>query len=157
MRCSKAGKLIPRSVDSELDESAAQAVRSHIASCAACRAEEAELRSTLGLLGEWVGADTKLGYEALLERVDQRSRGPVERRAPLLGAPSWAVATLAAISIAGGALLGVTTAGTPRNPAPSEEQVASAIALHSFDDVVAASFAYGLEADEAQDSQEVDR
>ncbi len=155
MRCTKVRKLIPRFVDSELEESTALLVRDHIASCAACRAEEAELRSTLDLLSEWPDANAKLGFEALLERASQRSRKAAERRAPLLGAPSWAVATLAAISLAGGALLGVTTTQTPSSPPPSEEQVASAMALGSFDDMLAASFACGIEADEAQDSQGV--
>ena len=150
MRCSKARKLIPRYVDSELDESTARAVCGHIEACAACRADEAELRSALSLLDEWAPADPKLGFEALLSRIDHRHRWPAEQTAPLLGVPSWAVAALAAISIAGGAVLGVTTPGTPPKQVISEQQVAGAIALHSFDDVVAASFAYGLEANEAQ-------
>jgi len=144
MRCSKAGKLIPKYVDSELEDSLARQLRGHLETCASCAAEEAELRAALGLLAQWCSPEPKLGFEALLSRVEQAGAAAGERTAPLLGVPSWAAAVLAAISIGAGSIIGVTTSSGPPEETPSEQQVASAIGLSAFDDVLGASLTYGV-------------
>ena len=144
MRCSKAGKLIPRYVDSELDQSAAQELEGHLQTCPRCRAEEARLRSCLALLAQWAPVETRLGYDALLDRIQQRAAiGSKRNTAPAFGVPSWAAAGLAAISIAGGVMFGMQAPDAQPRTVPTEQVVSSSIGLQSFDDIVEASMIYG--------------
>jgi len=153
MKCSKARKLIERYVDSALPESAAAELQAHLQSCEACRSEEARLRGVMDRLNEWRGVEPALGFDALMERIQHRSTAANRAAAPAWGVPSWVVAALAAAGIAVGTSLGLVSSGSEPAQPPTEEQVASAIGLNSFDDSIAASFVYGIETGETEEGQ----
>ena len=138
MRCSKVRRLISRYQDGELGEPQAREMREHLAACESCRMEESALRETLAMLSAWPAPEPKGGYEAVLSRVGDRAR----TRAPLvrLPMPGWAAAGLAVLSIAGGSMLAMLPSEPP-GVRPSRQQVASAMDLHSFNDVLEASVA----------------
>ncbi len=145
MRCSKARNLIPKYVDSELQDSLVHQLRGHIETCASCAAEEAELTAALGMLDRWHSTDPKLGFDALLSRIEQTRGEAPQRRVPAFGIPSWVAAALATVSIGAGVIAGMVTQPETPMEVPSEQQVASAIGLGSFDDVLSASLVYGVE------------
>ena len=151
MRCSKARKLIPKYVDSELRDSLVAQLRGHIETCASCAAEEAEIRATLGTLDRWPSTDPKLGFDTLLSRIEQTRGKAPQRRVPAFGVPSWAAAALATVSIGAGVIVGIVTQPETPVEVPSEQQVASAIGMKSFDDVFAASLTYDVT--EANDTE----
>ncbi len=152
MKCSKAKALLSRYLDSELGEAQAREVESHLSMCPACRAQEASLRSALGLLGEWIEAEPRLGFEALLDRVERRRTARRPRPSwPALPVPRWATAALAAATIVGGVVAGTAhrDAVQPAEPA-TVEQVARAMDFQPYD-VVESSLTYSL-TDEGQPS-----
>ena len=142
MKCSKVRRLIAAYVDDELGEAGARAIGAHLAKCPDCRAEADAVRETLDLLGQWQPIEPRLGLDALRERVRQR-RSRVWQ--PLLPIPRWAAVGLAALSIGAGASLGVRVPQAPPQKAPSEQQVASAVGLPQYDDLVEASLAQGID------------
>ena len=115
MRCSKAGKLIPKYLDSELEDSLVVQLRGHIETCASCAAEEVELRAALEMLDQWSSPEPKLGYQTLLSRIEHTCGKVPQRRGPALGVPSWAAAALATVSIGAGVIAGIVT--QPETPA----------------------------------------
>jgi len=142
MKCSKVRRLVAAYVDDELGEAGARAIEAHLAKCPDCRAEADAVRKTLDLLGQWQPIEPRLGLDALRERVRQR-RSRVWQ--PLLPIPRWAAVGLAALSIGAGASLGVRVPQAPPQKAPSEQQVASAVGLPQYDDLVEASLAQGID------------
>lgn len=146
MRCSRAGQLLTRYLDSELGESQSAEVGAHVDACDACRAELAALRGVTDLLGEWAEVEPRLGYDALLARVDRRATAKPRFGLPALPVPSWAAAMLAVASVAGGILLGtIGTGNTSQSPGkpPTAQQVAAAMDVQPHD-LVEASLAYSL-------------
>ncbi len=141
MKCSKCKRLVSAHIDGELGEAVAREVESHLASCSECRAEAEAVRRTLDLLGEWQRAEPRLGLDALHERLEQRARRAWQ---PLLPVPRWAAAALALASIAGGTALGGRVPQAPPEKLPSEQQVASAVGLPQYDDLIEASLAQGI-------------
>lgn len=148
MRCSRARRLIPRYVDSALDDSEARELRAHLGECESCRAEESVLRGAMALLEEWPKAEPRRSFLDLHAKLDERGGVPVG--GPWLPVPKWAAAGLAALSIAAGVTLGVAGSDSSAAPVPTQQQVASALGLHSFDDVVEASLVHGLPAGEGE-------
>jgi anti-sigma factor RsiW len=142
MKCSKARQLIPRYVDSELSEGMVGEVQAHLAACGECRAEERSLRRALDLLGEWPDVPAAGQFEGVMRRVEQ----PATWRAFRLPLPRWAVAALAAISLAGGAAVGLRIDHAPPTKPPSEVRVAAAMDLNSFavNDMLEASIQKGM-------------
>ncbi len=137
MRCGKARKLIARSADSaELAE--------HLACCAACREERDSLARVDDLLDAWQEGKPRLGYDALLTRLDHRTAA--RRSRPLVPAmPRWATAGLVTASIACGVVAGLSGERPKPRPVPSEQEVAVAMDLSAFGDVVEGSLKYGLD------------
>lgn len=137
MRCSRVKAQLTRYIDSELGEARARELAAHISSCEACSVEEASLRATLGLLTEWPEAEPRLGFNALLERIGSGAAVPQRRGwAPDFPVPKWAVAGLAAASIAAGGLLGtMTPASVPTAQPVTQQQVAVALDLQPHDPI----------------------
>lgn len=144
MKCSKIRRLMPGYVDRELAPAIDDQVRKHLSGCAACKTEEEQLQKFTKLLNAWNGVEPRLGYEALGERIARRTG-----KAPTLGVPSWAAAALAVIGIAGGVTLGFKTPNMAPRPVPTEQQVVTAIDLHTFDDVFESSIVRGLAINQA--------
>ena len=145
MRCGKAKKLISRSLDSALSTADSASLAEHLSQCAACRAKRDSLARTLDLLDAWQPRQPKLGYDALLTRLEQRA-GPVRCRTLIPGMPRWATAGLLAASIACGVVAGLLGEQAKPRPAPSEQEVASAMHLNAFGDVVEGSITYSVDA-----------
>jgi len=141
MKCSKVRKLVSAYLDGELGEARAREVEAHLAACSDCRAEAEAVRRTLDLLGEWRPVEPRLGLEALRERLKQRAPRTWQ---PVLPIPRWAAAALALLSIWAGASLGLRVPQAPPAKAPSEHQIASAVGLPQYDDLVEASLAHGI-------------
>jgi len=137
MRCGKARKLMLRGTESaELAE--------HLAHCALCRAERDALARIDDLLDTWREGEPKLGYDALLTRLSKRPAGA--RRTPLVGVtPRWATVGLVAASIGLGVVAGVCVEQPKPRPVPSEQEVAVAMDMSAFGDVVESSVTYGIE------------
>ncbi len=145
MKCSRARTLLTGYLDSELEERESAQVRAHVDACDSCRAELTALRGVTDLLGEWAEAEPRLGFDALLARVDRRATEP-RFRLPGLPVPRWAAAAMAVASVTGGILLG--TIGNGSAPAatvkpPTAQQVASAMDVRPHD-LVEASLVYSL-------------
>jgi predicted anti-sigma-YlaC factor YlaD len=146
MRCGKAKKLISRSVDSALSTADSASLAEHLSHCASCRAERESLARAFDLLDEWQPGQPKLGYEAFLTRLDQRA-GPVQNRTLVIaGMPRWATAGLVAASIACGVVAGLSGEQPKPRQIPSEQEVASAMHLNAFGDVVEGSITYSVDA-----------
>jgi predicted anti-sigma-YlaC factor YlaD len=141
MKCSKCKRLVSAYLDRELGEAVAREVEAHLAACTGCRAEADAIRRTLNLLEDWQPIEPRLGLDALRERLKQRAR---PARQPVLPVPRWAAAALAVLSIGVGAALGVRVPQAPPAKAPSEQQVASAVGLPQYDDLIEASMARGI-------------
>mgnify|MGYP005838351893 CR=1 FL=1 len=156
MRCYRARKLIPKHLDGLLEEPLALKVRDHLASCDSCRRDEAQLAAAVRSLDLWPTVEPNLGYDAFLARLEQRSRA-VQRPAPVFGAPGWAAASMAALGIAAGALLGSLEPGKVLDKPPTEQEVVAAMDLSAFDDVVEASFVHGVQAAGGAGAQEGSR
>ena len=145
MRCSKARKLIEKYVDSELDDVLVHELRDHLSLCAACAGEESRARSMLGVLDQWSAVEPDLGFETLLSRVQHSNEQVHGQAARSFGVPSWAAAALATVSIGAGVIAGMSAQQDIPAARPTEEQVATAIGLKSFDDMLGASLVYGIE------------
>ncbi|MGC8863850.1 MAG: zf-HC2 domain-containing protein [Armatimonadota bacterium] len=146
MNCSRFRRLIPKYLDGQLAEDDARRVRAHLDACIDCRAEADSARRILELLAEWPAVEPRLGFGALQERLVQRTRRSTQ---PVLPVPSWAAAALAVLSIGVGAALGVRPA-QHEPPGPlTEAQVASAVGLVHYDDLIEASLAEGMGAEGA--------
>jgi predicted anti-sigma-YlaC factor YlaD len=146
MRCSKARSLLTSYLDSELEERRSAEVREHVDACDACRAELAALRSVTSTLGEWAEVEPRLGFDALLARVDRRAAAKPRFELPALPVPRWAAAMLAVASVAGGVLLGTIGTGSTSvgsNKPPTAQQVAVAMDVQPHD-LVEASLAYSI-------------
>lgn len=104
----------------------------------------------LGMLGDWRPVKPERGFDDLARRLERVTSGqPVSSGAAVRRVPAWAAATVAVLGIGLGTTLGVVTSEPPSASLPTEQQVVSAVGLHSFDDSVQASLIYGMEADEA--------
>ena len=145
MRCGKAKKLIPRGLDSALSTADSASLAEHLSQCAACRAERDSLAQALDLLDAWQPGQPKLGYDALLTKLEQRA-GPVRYRMLIPGMPRWATAGLVAASIACGVVAGLSGEQPKPRRVPSEQEVASAMHLNAFGDVVEGSITYSVDA-----------
>lgn len=137
MRCGKARKLMIGGAESaELAE--------HLLHCARCKAERDALARVDDLLDTWREGEPKLGYDALLTRLAERP-GRAHRTLLVPVMPRWAAAGLVAASIGLGIVAGVSTELPRSRPAPSEHEVAVAMDLGAFGDVVANSMVYGID------------
>jgi len=147
MNCTGVKKHIAAYVDGELSESLANRVGGHLSECSQCRQEESALRETLGLLDVWEPVQPRLGYDAFVERVEQRSRVSASRvRQPLFPVPRWATAATLAVSIVVGGGIGMRAQSpVPAKPA-TQEDVAAAMDMQPLDDVVQASLVRSIEA-----------
>ena len=145
MRCYNIRKLISRYQDGELDDRRTREVREHLAVCESCRMEESALREALAVLSAWPAPEPRAGFEAVLSRIEGRAgkRGTVVQ-VTMLPLPGWAAAGLAILSIAGGSILAVLPSQPAPGARPSGQQVASAMDLHSFNDVLEASVTSGV-------------
>ncbi|MFL6077461.1 MAG: anti-sigma factor family protein [Mycobacteriales bacterium] len=119
-----------------LDGEEEQAVREHLAGCASCRADQAELAAMREALGE-VPPEAFLdgppeGGDLLLQRTLRQVRAEKARQGRRGGALAVAgVALIAAAALGAGVLLGHGTAGSrtaepSSSPSPSPSPVASA-------------------------------
>jgi anti-sigma factor RsiW len=147
MRCYNIRKLISMYQDGELDDRRSGEVRDHLAGCESCRMEESALREALAMLNAWPAPEPRAGFEAVLSRIEGHAR----TRRTLIGVarlplPNWAAAGLAILSIAGGSILAVLPGERAPGARPSGQQVASAMDLHSFNDVLEASVGSGVTA-----------
>ncbi|MCX8053865.1 MAG: zf-HC2 domain-containing protein [Armatimonadetes bacterium] len=141
MKCSKSTRLIPAYLDGELGEKVVRLLEKHLSECSNCRAEADAFRQTLVLLNEWSSVQPRLGIEALRERLKQRA-GRVPQS--ILPVPRWAAATLAVMSIMVGAALGLRVEELPATRPLSEQQIASAVGLPQYDDLIEESLAHGI-------------
>lgn len=146
MKCSKAKKLIPRYLDSELQQAVADELQKHMSVCPDCRSEEEQLRSALTLMDQWSPVEPVGSFEGVLGRLEQ----PTRARMPRFPVPSWAAAALAVVSLATGAVLGVYTVDAPPTQPPAQSTVLAAMDIDSFvvNDMLEASIAEGLSGDE---------
>ena len=141
MNCRKCRRLIPKYLDGELAEGDALRVRAHLDACHDCRAETDSILKTLDLLAQWGPIEPRLGVDALRERLKQRAERTLESVLPV---PRWAAAALAVFSIGVGTALGLRGVQVePRKPG-SEVQVANAVGLSHYDDLVEASIVQGV-------------
>lgn len=146
MKCSKAKRLIPRYLDSELQQAVADELQNHLSACPNCRGEEQELRKASALLDQWTPVEPDGSFEGVLRRLEQ----PARARMPRFPVPGWAAAALAVVSLATGAVFGVYTVDTPPAQVPAQSTVLAAMDIDSFvvNDMLEASIAEGLSGDE---------
>lgn len=151
MKCSRAKKLIPIYVDSRLSEVWARELQAHIDSCSQCRRESDGLRAALAALDVWEAPEPRLGFDALLARLE----APEVRRAKgsLWPVPRWAAAGLAVASVACGVYFGAYSPQAVRVECPSQQQVVAAMGLQSFDDVMEASLLHGVSSSDGTASE----
>lgn len=110
----------------------------HLAQCAACKAQEAEIQSTLALLDAWPAPEATRDYSAFVFGAPKQA----DRQMSLLGMRKWLAGGLATASIVCGVMAGLSTRPGQTVRTPSEQEVASAIDLHTFGDVIEGSINY---------------
>ncbi len=137
MRCTKAKKLIWRAVDSTLSSAESETLNDHLAQCADCRTEHESALKTMQLIDCWEAPQPVGDYNAFLMSLSQDSAKPVG-----LVFRRWLAGGLAAASIVCGVALGLITGVPATRPAPTEEELASAIGLHTFGDMVESAIHY---------------
>lgn len=101
-------------LDACLSEAERRRLDTHLAACAACRAQLEELRAVLGVLEEWKVAEASPGFDAAL-----RARLSAELRKPqpwYALRPAYAVALAAAVLTAIG--VGLWRSAPSPTPAP---------------------------------------
>ena len=146
MRCGRARTLISKAMDSALSTGETQKLAEHVSHCVSCRAEESALRQTLDLLDEWPAGEHRLDYTAFLSRLEERA-GLAGSGARVIGwMPRWATAGLVAASIVCGVFAGLSGEREKPPRALSEQEVASAMDLRGFGDVVEGSITYSVDA-----------
>lgn len=144
MRCGKARMLISKAADSALSDAESASLAEHLSRCASCMADKEALRRTLDLLDLWPASERRLDYAAFLSRLEERA-GSRGRLFPLM--PRWATAGLVAASVACGVMAGLSGQRPEPRRAISEQEVASAMDLRAFGDVVEGSITYGVDAE----------
>lgn len=127
--------------DSALSSGESDMLSEHLAGCAQCRAREAEIASTLALLNEWPPCEAMRDYGAFVLGARKR----VDRQVGLPGMRRWVAGGLATMSIVCGVIAGLSTRPAQPSRTPSEQEVASAIDLHTFGDVIEGSITYNAE------------
>ena len=137
MRCAGARKLMWRAQDSALSEIDSDALNGHLSQCAECRAERDAVTQTMGLLDAWQTPQPTRNYASFLQRVQ---RDQVRRQKPAFR--RWLAGGLATASIVCGIGLGFLTADPVEQPVPSENELASAIGLHTFGDMIESAIHY---------------
>lgn len=148
MRCTKAKNLIWRAVDSALSSVESEALNDHLAQCAGCRAEHESALKTMRLIDCWEAPQPVGDYNAFLMKLTQESTKPVG-----LVFRRWLAGGLAAASIVCGVAIGLMTGAPAARPVPTEEELASAIGLHTFGDVVEGAIHYTSDSTFVSESQ----
>jgi len=139
MRCSTVRKRLNNYIDGRLDQSEAEAMSRHIGMCDACAREAGAASRVDDLLDAWETVEPRLGFDALVARIDQRSESAKSRRLgiwPVI--PKWATGA-ALVGVLAGTITGAVTSDKSSSPVPDREVVASAIGLEHFDDTIEAS------------------
>ncbi len=137
MRCTEAKKLIWRAVDLALSGAESEMLDDHLAQCAECRTEHESAVKTMQLIDCWEAPEPVGDYNAFLMSLSQDSAKPVG-----LVFRRWLAGGLAVASIVCGVALGLVTGASVTRPVLTEEELASAIGLHTFGDMVESAIHY---------------
>jgi hypothetical protein len=140
MLCEQVHEHLSAYLDKELTAELSAAVRSHLDSCAECRALLAELRATADLLGrlpvhaapEHVAQDVQRQIErrALVGGAPPAEEQPRERTLPVHRARLWPRALAVAATVALAAGIGILTYLTQNQQEPVTPEVTSPVLLH---------------------------
>ncbi|MFQ3549362.1 MAG: zf-HC2 domain-containing protein [Armatimonadota bacterium] len=129
-------------LDKEFSESEIKELETHISSCEECKKELAELISLNLLLASVKNVESDKNFADVQRKIaDTNTSNKTMNQ--LFGLPRWSVAAIAVASILFGFVLGTTNLKETLQDNPSQELVADAMELWTFDDMVAASFVYG--------------
>lgn len=140
MFCEQAHEHLSAYLDKELTAELSAAVRSHLDSCAECRALLAELRATADLLGrlpvhaapEHLAQDVQRQIErrALVGGAPPAEEQPRERTLPVHRARLWPRAVSVAATVALAAGIGILAYLTQNQQGPIAPEVTSPVLLH---------------------------